>query len=601
MQDYIPREKDINEQIEPVTVKQYDNNSRFLHVKILDKDVDNDLFDLSNCAASLYIQPKGNEDPANVAYVTGEASFDEENGGIATFLLPGSVTQNVGEYECEIHINEGNTGDYPHISTKSFILTVEKSIRNDQAIMASAQFSALDKMASDVKNINARMNVIEAMADGGEIPAGTIEAEVIGIRVGWDGTEYESAGDAVREQVKELHDSLDEKFVIGKNVFNPETVAQFSYINDSTGEILINTHDTFVSDRIPTNGAAKAIFSYMRSDYVQVLQAFNVYQYKASGEFISKTEGSVITLNGQCGYIRFYASSNFTDLRARIMVELADSGVSTFSVFEKYQQRLAPAVSIWRSAATVTSKLILPNKSYTVKLIGDSITQGVGSSDYNASGDVVISSNPAMWSRNVGTKAWAAMFQARVANENISVINNGVRGCSTHQILYYWNQLIDGNEDIVIVMLGTNNRTTADNATFSYTMRSFYDELQKIKYALESNGSDVIFMSAPPASASNESQSGIHFHMNDVDDIIAKFAVDNNMEYISIYKKTLDYMEETGATIDDLLADGLHPNDRLHKLMYGWIIEGLGLNRVHNPNMESPFIQHNEISEVLTG
>lgn len=206
MQDYIPREKDINEQIEPVTVKQYDNNSRFLHVKILDKDVDNDLFDLSNCAASLYIQPKGNEDPANVAYVAGEASFDEENGGIATFLLPGSVTQNVGEYECEIHINEGNTGDYPHISTKSFVLTVEKSIRNDQAIMASAQFSALDKMASDVQSINARMNVIEAMADGGEIPAGTIEAEVIGIRVGWDGTEYESAGDAVRGQIADIYD-----------------------------------------------------------------------------------------------------------------------------------------------------------------------------------------------------------------------------------------------------------------------------------------------------------------------------------------------------------------------------------------------------------
>lgn len=206
MQDYIPREKDINEQIEPVTVKQYDNNSRFLHVKILDKDVDNDLFDLSNCAASLYIQPKENQDPTNIAYVTGEASFDEENGGVATFLLPGSVTQSPGEYECEIHINEGSTGNYPHISTKPFTMTVEKSIRNDQAIMASAQFSALDKMASDVQSINTRMNVIEAMADGGEIPAGTIEAEVIGIRVGWDGTEYESAGDAVRGQIEDIYD-----------------------------------------------------------------------------------------------------------------------------------------------------------------------------------------------------------------------------------------------------------------------------------------------------------------------------------------------------------------------------------------------------------
>ena len=81
-------------------------------------------------------------------------------------------------------------------------------------------------------------------------------------------------------------------------------------------------------------------------------------------------------------------------------------------------------------------------------------------------------------------------------------------------------------------MLGTNNRTTADNATFSYTKQSFYDELQIIKNRLELNGTEIIFMSAPPAGSTNESQSGIHFHMNDVDDVIAKFAADNNMEYL---------------------------------------------------------------------
>ena len=156
-------------------------------------------------------------------------------------------------------------------------------------------------------------------------------------------------------------------------------------------------------------------------------------------------------------------------------------------------------------------------------------------------------------------------------------------------------------EDIVICMLGTNNRTTADNATFSYTKQSFYDELQIIKNRLELNGTEIIFMSAPPAGSTNESQSGIHFHMNDVDDVIAKFAADNNMEYLSLYKKTLDYMEKTGATLDDLLDDGLHPNDRLHKLMYGWIVEGIGLNREHNPVIDSFMITTNEISEVLTG
>lgn len=232
----------------------------------------------------------------------------------------------------------------------------------------------------------------------------------------------------------------------------------------------------------------------------------------------------------------------------------------------------------------VTSKLIIPESNLTVKLIGDSITQGIGSSDYSATGTNIIA-NHSEWNRNTGTKSWAAMFATRLENERVSVINNGLRGCATHQILYYWNQIIDGNEDIVICMIGTNNRAAQNTGDFSYTMQSLYDELQVIKTRLESNHTDVIFMSPPPASAANESQNGIHFHMNDVDDVISKFATDNKMEYISLYKKTLDYMEKTGAELTDLLSDGLHPNDTLHALMYGWIMEGLGLNREHNPDI----------------
>ena len=525
MQDYIDRKIDINGKIDKITVKQFDNDSRYLHVVISDADAPDDKkFNLTNCTAALYIQPAGDESGENVAFVAGEVADAEE--GIVTFLLPGSVTQAVGDYECEIWMYEGSSANRPIISGQPFTMTVEKSIRNTSAVMASAQYSALDAAMSDMAALRSEVRSLSALADAGEIPAGTVESEVLGIRIGWDGYQYDRAGDAVREQIRELHSGLDEKFIVGRNVFNPDAVTEFRYINDTNGKIYVNVHDTFISDRIPTKGMAKVILSYLRADGKQVLQAFKVYQYKASGEFISMTDNSVITLDGECGYIRFYASDNFTNVKNRIMVELTEDDTSDFSVFERYKVYFKPAVSVWRPAASVMSKLILPKKRFAVKLIGDSITQGLGSSDYDASGDVILSDNPAMWSRNVGAKAWAAMFQARVANENISVINNGVRGCSTHQILYYWNELIDGSEDIVICMIGTNNRTTADNANFSYTMQSFYDELQIIKNRLELNGAEVIFMSAPPAGSTNESQSGIHFHMNDVDDVIAKFAAD---------------------------------------------------------------------------
>ena len=51
MQDYIPREVDINDTIEAITVKQFDNNSRQIHIKFRDvdlTDVDDNSLDLSN-------------------------------------------------------------------------------------------------------------------------------------------------------------------------------------------------------------------------------------------------------------------------------------------------------------------------------------------------------------------------------------------------------------------------------------------------------------------------------------------------------------------------------------------------------------------------
>lgn len=401
-------------------------------------------------------------------------------------------------------------------------------------------------------------------------------------------------------QLKDTTARLDEKYIVGENKLDPETALIGYYINDNTGKILANTFDTMVSNKIKTEGHGKAIVSYVKSDGTQTLEfvtngdspSLKTYQYRADDSLISVAESSsVITLDASCDYIRIYTASNYAAARKRIMVELADEPATTFTDFKEF--RLSTQRNLLGGMIPVTSimsKVILAPKRLKIKLIGDSITQGVESSDYSPTGDVILSDNPSAWSRNVGTKSWASMFKSYVEHTyNAEVINNGIRGCSTHQILYYWNELIDGTEDIVIVMLGTNHRSMShvltSNPPFYYTKQSLYDELQKIKDKLESNNSEVIFMSAPPASNDNETRkddSGnpvMHFHMNDVDDVICKLASENNREYISLYKKTIDYMEKTATSIDDLLADGLHPNDRLYKLMFGWVVDGLGLSR----------------------
>ena len=180
MQDYIPRKIDINGNIDPVTVKQYDNNSRFLHVTISDSDLSDGNFDLTGCSAALYVQPENDNDPTHISYIDGTVADAE--GGIVTFLISGSVTQNVGVYNCEIRIYQGDEADRPIISTKPFKLTVEKSIYNDSAIAATQNMSALDAKLVALQAIRNELNALIALAENGDFEEGSAEAEIVAAR-----------------------------------------------------------------------------------------------------------------------------------------------------------------------------------------------------------------------------------------------------------------------------------------------------------------------------------------------------------------------------------------------------------------------------------
>lgn len=157
MQDYIPRTIDINDAIDTVYVKQYDNLSRFLHIQIIDKDLDNEGVNIANCHARMYVEPNfGYVSDDNIAYIDGEIA-DAEN-GIITFLLPNGITQNIGDYNCEIYISKAS--DKSTISTKPFIMKVIKSIRRDGILEGTKQFSALENALMTADDLDERITNI---------------------------------------------------------------------------------------------------------------------------------------------------------------------------------------------------------------------------------------------------------------------------------------------------------------------------------------------------------------------------------------------------------------------------------------------------------
>lgn len=220
MQDFIPRKIDINAVIDTVTVKQFDNDSRYLHVTISDidlTDAEDNSFDLAECSTALYVKPEGSDDDAAVNFVAGTVESAES--GIVTFLLPGGVTQNVGRYECEIWIYQGDETTRPVISTKPFTLVVEKSIKNDSAIVATQSMSALDAKMVDIQAVKNQMAALVASPAGS---GGDVGTEVRDARVGWDGASYANLGSAVREQLT----SVNNLSLMGGNAYINE--ARFS-------------------------------------------------------------------------------------------------------------------------------------------------------------------------------------------------------------------------------------------------------------------------------------------------------------------------------------------------------------------------------------
>lgn len=265
MQDYIPREIDINQTIPTVEVKQFDNNSRLLHVKIIDidlsnggnnEDADEIAFDLDDCTTKMFIKPENNDDPSAVNFI--EGTVESAESGIVTFLLPGGVTQTPGRYNAEIWIYGGDETQ-PIISTKPFMLTVEKSIRNDSAIIASQDFSALDARLSDIQLL--KTQVASLVAASGE-SSGDISTEIQDARVGYDGTTYNSLGDAVRGQaaqaVKGVSLLLDSTgWVTYSNNFNslPNNVIFSCSINNSSGTVSNSPYNGVINGVIITFGS----------------------------------------------------------------------------------------------------------------------------------------------------------------------------------------------------------------------------------------------------------------------------------------------------------------------------------------------------------
>ena len=268
MQDYIPRRIDINEKIAPFTVKQYDNNSRKVYMSLIDIDNPNEItVNLDGHKVRAYFKlPDG-----GVEYADGEIINPDE--GKIAITLSNAVTQLVGMVECEVGIS--NADDDTFLSLMAFNFEVIKSIRDDKAIEATPQFSALENALNTVDGLEARMDNLIALPDGST----TGDAELADIRVGADGVTYDSAGTAVRKQFDNLKEDLVELAYLQENLWKYDDVS-VNYIADAqyqrkVFDIALDDGDYYLEVLSVENAVSGAVQIFPYKKDVDIISSLN--------------------------------------------------------------------------------------------------------------------------------------------------------------------------------------------------------------------------------------------------------------------------------------------------------------------------------------
>lgn len=218
------------------------------------------------------------------------------------------------------------------------------------------------------------------------------------------------------------------------------------------------------------------------------------------------------------------------------------------------------------------SREIKAKRIARIKLLGDSITHGVGGTDFCQNGVQIVNG----YSRNPNGYCWANLLKGYLESKyNCLVFNNACTGTNIEFIIGNYEKLVDKEDDFIICMIGTNNRhqlkSDGERQERESFAKDFYEKILLLNNRFKKENKTVLFMSSIPASKQNEEDGDVYWrilHMDDINAIYKAAFTKSNFLFVSLYDLFNEYLKENQITCDALLCDGLHPNDEGHRIMF---------------------------------
>ena len=203
-----------------------------------------------------------------------------------------------------------------------------------------------------------------------------------------------------------------------------------------------------------------------------------------------------------------------------------------------------------------------------IKLIGDSITAGVGVLSYyeNKKSKVIFDNKKGevYYEPHHTILSWSNYFRHYV-NKNfpsVDLINCGIGGKSAKWVNTNKDYLINNNEDIVFVMLGTNDRW--DSSSLDEYKTNLEELLDNI-----SNNSKLMYVLCPPPTLNDNRFS---FGMDEINKVVKAICEDQCYNYISFYDHLMEYSKNNNIELDKMFeTTGSHPVQKGYDEMWRYL------------------------------
>lgn len=230
----------------------------------------------------------------------------------------------------------------------------------------------------------------------------------------------------------------------------------------------------------------------------------------------------------------------------------------------------------------VFKNVLSSKENIHIKLLGDSITHGLGGVGFEQDGEHIVEG----FARNPNGYCWAKLFKEYMKEKyGAEVVNNACTGTDIQFIIKHFDALVDKNDDIIICAIGTNNRNYY-HGQWDHTPtreeygKDFYNHIMKLYDMTKKAGKEIIFIANTPVRPHREEDGPtwiMLLHMDDINAIYKRAAEAAGFPLISLYERFNEYCEENNVDPDPLYWDGGHPSDLGYNVIFKLLINQLQL------------------------